>query len=301
MKQTEDAVHHYLILYKEDTKLRGTELESRLMEGLDTLHRQKAREKDYEQAIYYFKILAAIDPNTDPTSIVYYQYLKQASDLAPDNYEGWIELARFAENNGMDNEALSQYRKLLKQAKTHDQALAGLSRYANKSMNDAQFMFNNGNFQLAATMADRVRTDYGDVITTINEKASELIGRANAKIVQQRRQNRETATRLVEEGNQFYEEAQVHLQNLYSTERKNLPKLGSDKEEAKRYFRYAIDSYEQALQLMPELGSETNSLVAIRLRESRTYLSRLSGGAPPARNFGRPINTPQSSILPMGR
>ena len=88
-----------------------------------------------------------------------------------------------------------------------------------------------------------------------------------------------------------------HFNNLFSTERHNNPRLLSDRSEAKKYFRLAINAYQEALQLDPTLGTESESLVNVKLNEARNYLARLNQSAPSSpQNFGRPLLSEGSSV-----
>jgi tetratricopeptide (TPR) repeat protein len=295
MNRIEDATHHYLELYKESKEYREGEVETRLIECLNKLHLQYARQKDFDKAIYYFQLLAALDQSVDPTEVISYQYAKREKDLNPKDLKGRLALAQFAEQNGLTQNALEQYRILFKIPQSKAVALAALTRFAQKNMTTARQQFQTGNYLMAAAMADQTRSEFPEIVK-VQEEAADLIGRAAAEQAKDRRQKRELAKDVLKRGDEFYQQGQVHLNNLFSTERTNNPRLMSDRDMAKNYFTLAIKAYQEALQLDPSLGTDAESLVNVNLAQARTMLDRLNRRAPSMpENFGRPIVQPDTS------
>jgi tetratricopeptide (TPR) repeat protein len=285
----EDAIRHYLKLYQASDQWRNTPLEERLVTGLDDLHRLYAREKKYDQAIIYYKLLAAIDPRTDPTAVITYEYLKRAAALKPDDLAGKLALAQFAENSGLDSDALAAYRQLLEPETTKKDAQEGIDRYARKSLATSQAFFQSGDFYMARTLAQKAQQDYPNS-QEVQTALAEIIGKCMAEIAKIQRSNRETAERVIKRGDEFYNQAMTHFNNLFDLQRANIPNLYSPREEAKRYFVLAIQAYQEALRIDPALGTETQSLVNVRLKECQDNYTRLTMPLPPPRY--RVINIP---------
>lgn len=291
MDRFEDALHHYLQLYTTSEKYAGTQVEDRLVELLDRMHRQYAREKQWDKAIKHYNMLATLDPNTDPTAVLYYQLFKRVSQLAREDYQQRLELAQWAEENGLDQYAEETYRELAESdeasQEVQDAAQTGLNRFAQRQFEVAQIHFQNGQYSLARTLADQVRQNYPGA-TQVVEEASQLIGKATVEVERERRQRGEIARTLVERGDEYYAQANFHFNNLFNTERANNPRLISDRREAIKYYSLAIDAYQEALNSDPTLSQDPRSLVNIRLLESRQRLARLTQ-EPTRRNFGRPL------------
>jgi thioredoxin-like negative regulator of GroEL len=292
MGHVEEMVRHYLILYRQSDKWQGTDLERRLVEGLRKLQNQYASQNDYGRAIKTYQVLASIDSKADPMTIVYYQYLKAANDLKPGDLQGRLALAQFAEKNGLDDSALAKYRELLASPETHDGALAGLTRYAQRALAMAQEHFNMRDWSMASTLADQTRKDFPQV-TSIGEQADELIGKAQIETINERRQATERAKDLIKSGDAYYAEADQHFQNIFSTQetnnsfasqanvivstqRSNMPALMSDRQEAKRLYQLAIQAYQEALRLNPQLAGGQNSMVSIRVNQAMQNLAALN-------------------------
>lgn len=274
MGRTEDMVNHYLELYRQSSRYQNSAVERQLIEGLDKLQRQYAQQKDYDRAIRTFNVLASLNPNVDPTAVAYYEYLKRANASDPDNPQQQLELAQFAERNGMDEEALTKYRQLVRNEATREAALQGLDRYARRDLSMAQAHFNSGNYSLAQTLADRVRQEFPECEEVV-EQAAELIGHATTRAYNQQQAQVANAQSLIDAGDEFYQTANFHFNNLFSTERRNQPRLLSDKQEARRYYTLAIQAYTEGLRLNPNLSRGERSVVTVRLADARQRLAAL--------------------------
>jgi len=296
--QTEDAVHHYLELYRASDEYKGTELEDRLAEMIDKLQLQCARQKQWDKAIHYLQILAAIKPTqVSPIDAVFYQYSKHLQDLKPDDLDGKMQLALYAEQNSLDEEALKLYRQMLKSDRSRKPAQEGIDRYAVKALTYAQHQYQDGLYGQAGALAEQVRTDFPNS-ADVAEKAAELIGKANAEEVKDRRQRRELAQTALKHGDDYYSQAQFYFNNIFSTQMRDLPQLGSSRDMAKQYFQYAIHAYQEALLLDPSLKNDPTSPINVRLTECASLLQRLTQGAPSmARDFGSPM-APRSVNVP---
>lgn len=296
MGDSVDAVTHYMALYQQSADYQGTELEGRLIEMLERLHKRQAADKNYEEAIKTYHLLAAIDIEADPLGYLRYDYLMRSSKLAPDDYEGYLALAQFAEQFGMDVQALKHYNLLLQVESARGQAQEGIDRYAARAFDMATMFYERQNYAMAQTLARRIKDEYPNSREVL-ENVAELLGRTQAQVAKSMQQQAQLAERYVQWGDEYYGQAQFHFQNLFSTERRQNALLGSDRSEARLYYSLARNSYQKALELSPDMGRDPTSPINVRLRDCTARLARLGRGAGRGLdNFGRPINTPQSSI-----
>lgn len=290
MGKPEDAVRHYLNLFKASEEYKGTQVEVRLMDSLDRLHRQYAMKRQYDKAIHYFDILAAISPQrANPTEKLYYVFYQKGQGIQPTDMPARLGLAAFAEQNGLDQEALDLYRALIKAPGAKPEvvkaAKTAIDRYATRALANAQMVFDKGDYTMAKTLADAARKDYPDV-AAIQEKAAEIVGKAQNEEAKERRNKRELAKAVLARADEYYQMAYYHYQNLFSTERKNIPNLLSDRTQARNYFNLAINAYLEALRIDPSLGTDSQSIVQVKLSEAREILQRLNmRPAPLGSNF----------------
>ncbi len=277
----EDSAGHYLTLYKASKKFKGTDLEARLAENLDRLHAQFAAKKDFDRAIYFYKLMETIDPKSDPSVLNYYEFLKRANDVKPGDLDGRLGVADFAENNGLEQEAVEIYRQIIAQAPDNEKAKAALDRFALRLIEQAQASFNQQDYYLAKAFADQVTREYPNS-QEAGLRAQQIIGAANNEIARDSREKREKALQYVQRGDTYYEQAMQFYRDIFDIQQKG-NRLSNPKSDARRYFQYAIDAYQAALQIDPSLKSDPASLVGPRLDESKRYLQRLTAGPPPSR------------------
>lgn len=276
--RAEDAIRHYLNLFKGNEDYRGTEVERRLIESLDKLQRQYAAKRQFEQAIKYFDVLAVLAPQrANPTDKIYYLFYQKGQGVKPEDYPARLELANYARLNGLQQEALDQYHSLAKVEVPEVQAAAlqGITLFANAGLQNAQMQFEKGNYSLAKSMADSLKKEFPEV-QDIKEPVAELIGKAQAEEIKEQRNRRQLAQAVLARAEEFYQTAYFHYQNLFSTQRNNLPVLISDRTNAINYFQYAIDAYQEALRIDPSLGTETNAIVNVKLAQAKELVLRLN-------------------------
>lgn len=291
----EPATQHYLTLYKQSNKYKGTDLETRLIESLERLHAQFAGAKDYEKAIFFYRVLSSIDPKTDPAGLTYYTYLQRAQTVAGEDVPGRAKLAEYAAENGLDDEALKNYRLILQKEPENAAAKKALDRYANTLADQAAALFNKREYIAAQVAATQVQTDFPEA-KEANERVLDIITSSNNEIAKQFREQAQVCKAYIERGDQYYQQALVFYRDFFDTTRSSrTTTVSSPKNDAIRYFKYAIQMYETALKTCPDLKSDPASLLGPNLSEAKLYLARLAAPLPSRRSNSGPIIGPNNS------
>lgn len=279
----EESVVHYMKLYNSSEAYKGTGLEKRVVSNLQRLHMRNAQERNYDQAIFFFNMLASIDSSADPGTVKYYEYLKLATEVAPDDVEGRIGLAAYCERNGLKNEALLNYRQVTSLEPENETALAALNRFAIGDVETAETVYNAEDYPMAETLANQVISDYPES-EEARLRALELIGKTQIKVREDRREKRALAMEYVRRGDICYDTAIVFYRDISDTTRVGNPLLSTPKRDAIRHFECARDSYRTALSLDSSLSDQPGSLIGYNLNQSVAYLKRLKSRPP---RFGR--------------
>lgn len=279
-EELEDAIYHYLFLYNKSDRFRGTSLESRVVETLERLHLRKAQEGDFEKAIYYYNLLGEIVPDVDPIVLTYYRYLNRASQIDPGNLDAQVELAEYAEINGLRSLALDNYRRILDEDPDNEAANGALNRFALQLVNQAEASIDARDYYLARTYAERVIRQYPNSDEAVL-RARQIRGIAENEIVRDEREKRELAKEYIQKGDYYYERANQYFRDLQSTETRlfNSP-YSTPKADAIRFYEYAIQAYEAATEIDPSLSDSPTSLVGPNLNEARRNLRILQAEAP---------------------
>ncbi|GEM_PF-1900975 len=285
----EDSTLYYLELYRESDRFRGGEMEKRIVNNLNLLHQRFARNQDFDHAIELYHLMAYLDPTADPSVPVYYEYLKRAGSTGPEDVAGRLVLALFCERNGLDEDALQEYRRVLALDPENAEAKAALNRFAMKLVEDAQVSFNQRLYAQAESLAATVPEQYPEA-EEARLRAAEIFNRARTEIARDQRDAREKALVYIEQGNRAYEQALVFYRDVFDLERRGSAPVSTPRSDAIRHFRYAIQAYETALKLDPSLARDPTSPVLTRLNDARNYLARLT--QPPPRVGLLPSNRP---------
>ncbi len=275
----EDAIYHYLLLYNESVRFRGTSLEARVVETLEKLHLRKAQEGDFEKAIYYYNLLGEIVPDLDPLVLTYYRYLNRASEIDADDMNAQVELAEYAEINGLKSLALENYRRILESDPDNEAAREALNRFALQLIGQAEASLDARDYYLARTYAERVIRQYSDSDEAVL-RARQIRGIAENEIVRDEREKRELAKDYIEKGDYYYERANQYFRDLQSSESRVNSPYSTPKSDATRFYEYAIQAYETAIRIDPSLSDSPTSLVGPNLKESKRNLSILTAKAP---------------------
>lgn len=274
----ENMVRQSLIIYKDDIEAqRGSQLEDRLLVNVAKLHRKFAGEGRYDEAIHFAKIELTINPDANPSDLIYYTYLDALAKTDLSDVGARLKLAQMAEQQGLDPEALEHYRWVLSQDPENAEAAEGVMRFANRLLNQAKMLFDDHQWEMAKAYAERVQKEY-PMANLACETAARISGKASIEIQRDRREKKERAKELVEQANSFYETAEKNFNHLFDEDRTNIPGLSSSRQEAKRYYQLAIDAYEQVIQLDSSY-SDSTSIVSVRLGECRSRLKSLNQGA----------------------
>ncbi|MCH8333254.1 hypothetical protein IIC65_04925 [Candidatus Sumerlaeota bacterium] len=277
----DEAIYHYLTIYEASPEeFKGTPLEERIVDNLDRLHRSYAIKKDYDQAIYLYRVLLSIDPRADPSGLNYYEYLKRAEKVAAGDVEGRIALAQFIEKSGLPQTmALELYRKVLGMVPDHEIATAAIDGYAMILIQEAQLNFNRSQFYLAKTLSNQVLRDFPDSAMA-GEKALEIKGKSDIEIERDERASRERAKQVVDQGNLYNQQAMVFYRDIFDTQRSTQSPYASPKSDAMKYFQLASQAYEAAIRLDRSVINDPALNVGANLELVRNYIKFLSAPAP---------------------
>lgn len=277
--QFEQSLYHYLLLYRSDDRFADTALEERVAQNLERLHRQFARDKNFDQAIYYYQLLSEIRPNADPAVVTYYRYLQRADQLTRDDVPGRVELARFAEANALTELALQGYRAVLDLDPQNEAAREALDRFALDLVQLAQQALDQGDYITAQAFANQALREFPGA-EEAELRARQIKGIAETEIARERRSQRELALEYVERGDYYFERANAFFARIFSEETRDTIIGTTPKTESRRLYRAAIDAYETALDMDPTLDDQPGLLVAENMREAQRNLRILERGAP---------------------
>jgi len=275
-RQYEQALPLYAKLY-DRSDLKGTEVETRLQTILETLRNEADAKGDMDKAIKYHKELIERFPAAaDPALLTTYDFRLRKSRIAGNDEAGWLELAAWAQEKNMDAQALELYTKVLNINPENEKALQAYEAYAQQRILEARDVFNQGEFLLARTLFDQVAKDFPKAPTAVAE-AVEWSQKAQIKVQEMQRRNEDSAQRLVETGDRYYERALSALRLVTESpvQVREAPSITNPRRESMKYYRLAIGAYEEAMRLAPTLPEIASGEVRVKLKDAQDNLHRL--------------------------
>jgi tetratricopeptide (TPR) repeat protein len=294
MRMYREAAFHYLQLYElSPAEYRGSAFERKIVQTLDQLHSQYAVERNLDDAIYFFQLLRSIDPLAPEETIDYYEYLKEAEEKPGTDADAKIHLARFAEERqGLESFAIENYRGALELDPGNADARQAIDRYAMIWAQEAQRRFRDGNYFGVMAARERLEREFPNSSEAMLLVA-DLVTKAQIEIARVERSRAEEARRLVEQGDQDFERALGFYNNIFNVQTAGQISFSGAKNDAQRYFYYAIQSYQDAMAVDPALRTDPRSVVPRKITDANNYINRLTAGPPrtggilPRRTQGR--------------
>ena len=269
----------YLIKVHKKSKTRNPIVAERLRDSLGNLHTNAALDKKFELAAKYYREFLDSFPGEDPTPLYYYQYSQMRQNVADDDLEAHVKLGDFCKEHYLDEEAKSEYFHVLQRDAENEKALKGLTEYALKDLQEAELTFRNKDYDATLYLINKIVAQYiklPDILTT----AYELKERAEIELRREEKEKKDRALRLALRGDEYYAEAKMHISHLKSTERRSDFSVVSDKEEAKKFLRRALNVWEAALQIDPTLAQTDKQDLDTKISDARIRLINLTRVVP---------------------
>jgi hypothetical protein len=233
-----------------------------------------------DKAIALTQEMMGIFTNSDDTGLKVLTYERDKSRLARDDYEGQALLARRLYNEGLTTYAEREALLILRYDPENKIAEGILRQESEERLARIQLNFQQQDFLVARNLAARFVQEekrFGDLIM----RAEEILKKSEIEVSRQQRENRETAMRLAENGIQAYNEALRYVDLMTDSNRRTNTFVQSNKAEAVKNARRAIERFDVALQIDPSLGPPTGMDLIARRRDAVQLLNQLTDAARP--------------------
>jgi cytochrome c-type biogenesis protein CcmH/NrfG len=274
-RQYEQALPLYSTLH-DSAEWQGTHVEMRLRTVLEALRDEAASRGEIETAIERHKSLMERFPEVDPRILDIYDYRLRESRLEPGDEKGWVELAQWAEEKGMEEQARQLYAKVLTLNGKNEEALAAYEKYARQDLDNARGVFAKEQYVLAQALCEQIIEKY-PLTPQVRTEAMDLVDQCLVQLRYQKRKDEDSARRLIENGDAYYNQAQVAMASMAQTtyERSEFTVVRSARRKAIQFLNLAVTSYESAMRLAPSLPEISSGQVRVKLKDSKELLSRL--------------------------
>ncbi|MBI5153989.1 hypothetical protein HZA57_02025 [Candidatus Poribacteria bacterium] len=269
-------------------RYRALGYDEKLQDALDSTAQGKAAQGDLDGAIETYKHLFEIFPNTDNSPLAYLNYEKNLQALEPDDWAGKGALLASLERDGLHDFAVKEAELIVSNDPKNEAALAFLRTDAQGRLKEIQDTFSQGDYYLARNMA---RT-FAETVTRFPDllaSASDLYTKADIEAERHAKQVREQAKDIALRGDEYYFDARRYAELMKSRESSDRSTVISYKQEAIKYARRAIDTYQIALKIDPTLGPVTGMDVSNKLTDAQELYGSLTAS---------PVNRPSHQMRP---
>ncbi len=290
-KQTEKAAQLYQKLYEAPdewgSKQDKTQVAARLQTLLEAMRNEAAaKPQTLERAIELQKTLMRLFPATDGRLLEVYDYKLRLNRIDPKDEAGLLQLAGWAREKDMRRDAIQLYKKVLGLNPKNNDALRAMEGYAREDLAEGKAMYAKAEYEMARALFEQLIQDFPEAPSACGE-AREWSDMALAEMQKQERDRRETAARLVQMADQHLDRAYAFMDQFTqsSLDRPDSRYVVNPRRDAERYFRLAVQTYAQVIQLAPSLPQVLSGEVRRKMAEAQAMLNRLENpidfGFPP--------------------
>ncbi len=265
----------YLIMIRQASATPDVINEERLFDALSQRYSEAARENNFAAAITAFEEFLKYFPDEDPAPLFFYQYSEKIKNLADDDLDGRVEIALFCKTVKLDDEAKKEILYVLEKNPKHEQAIKLLADYAQSDISEAELAFSRKEYDTVVHIANRITSEYNR-LPDIVARATELSERADNEIRREQREKGARALALSRRGDEYSATAESHINAMKSLDRRSDLRIVSDKEEARKFLRRAIDAWEAALRIDPSLARADSEDLNTKLRDAKSRLMNLN-------------------------
>ncbi|MBI1293292.1 hypothetical protein GC173_18970 [bacterium] len=258
----------------------GQGYDAKLRRAYQMAINKRADQGNLDAAINLSQQMFGVFPNEDRTNLTILTYERDKSRLASDDYDGKAALARRLYNEGLTQYAEREAQLILRYAPDNATAVAILRSEAESRFQRIQENFQAQEYQIALNLASNFIQNekrFGDLVN----KADEIMRKADIEIQRTQRANRETASRIAENGITAYNEALRYVDQMTDSNRRSDTYVVSPKQQAIVNAQRAVERFDTALKLDPTIGPPSGMDITARRRDAVSLLSRLTAGAIP--------------------
>jgi hypothetical protein len=211
------------------------------------------------------------------------EYEQEKSKLAEDDWDGRALLVRKLRETQLLTFASRELELILRYDPKNQIVDGMLLEEAKADLARVQETFGRRDYFVARDQADAFinrNKRYPD----LTKQAREIYNKADIEVKRLAVETRESARRIAETGNSYYDSAVTNVDRLADTNRNSNFTGSSPKQDAIRDSKRAIEAYETALRLDPTLGPITGMDLNARLADARALYARLTDRPTPLPN-----------------
>lgn len=275
MNRSDEAIGPLKRLY-ESGRFRALRYDERLQRALENTAQNHAQRGDLDAALATYEELLEYFPNADPTPLSYLRYERRLQDIPADDWEARAALLSDLSAQGLKHLALQEADFIVRNDPQNQVALGMLRQDSSERLQEVQDAMGRGQFTLAKSLA-RNFVQGNPRFPDLVQAASDLYTRADLEAQRQARRLRDQAREIVAQGDTYLYEARRYAELHKSADNQNRSRILTYKNEALKFARRAIETYEVALQIDPSVGPLVGGMdVNTKLQDARVLEGSLT-------------------------
>ncbi len=271
------ALRELEILYQNE-KYKTPAVETALVQSLQALWNWEKENGTYESKVAAYKHLQQYDPKASDRELYVLEYREKLAKLDPKNIEGRTSLTLTLLQQGVADMARVEFDALKKEYPDHKSVKKVWKAYAADDVRRVQSLFAQNKYDETITDAQTCIRRYPEFRDVVDEcqRITNMAQVEKAKIV---KQEKDIALKYKDLGDQYFTQAEMYLTNMSNQELVQT-RIRSESNEAIRYFRMAVEQYDQALLRAASLDEVERQSVTERRQTAVSRLAKLTDTTP---------------------
>jgi tetratricopeptide (TPR) repeat protein len=271
------AVRELEILFQ-DEKTKTPAVENALVQSLQALWNWEKENGTYETKVAAYKHLQQYDPKATDTELYILEYREKLAKIDPKNVEARTSLTLTLFQQGVADIARVEFDALKKEYPDHKSVKKVWKAYAADDVRKVQSLFGQSKYDEAIAEAQSCIRRYPE-FRDVADECQRINNMAQVEKAKQVKQEKDMAVKFKEQGDQYFTQAEQYLTNMGNQEYQQT-RIRSDSNEAIRYYRLAIEQYDQATLHAAGLDMVERQSITERRQTAVSRLSKLTDPRP---------------------
>lgn len=228
----------------QDEKFKTPAVQGALVESLQALWNWEKENGTYETKVAAYKHLQQYDPKASDAELHILEYREKLAKLDPKNVEARTSLTLTLFQQGVTDMARVEFDALKKEYPEHKSVKKVWKAYAADDVRRVQSLFGQSKFDDTIAEAQACLRRYPE-FRDVQDECQRLTNMAQVEKAKLVKQEKDIALKFKEQGDQYFTQAEQYLTNMSNQELVQT-RVRSESNEAIRYFRLAIEQYDQA-------------------------------------------------------
>jgi hypothetical protein len=262
----------------QDEKFKTPAVQNALVESLQALWNWEKENGTYETKVAAYKHLQQYDSKASDSELHILEYREKLAKLDPKNVEARTSLTLTLFQQGVTDMARVEFEALKKENPEHKSIKKVWKAYAADDVRRVQSLFSQSKFDDTISEAKACIQRYPE-FRDVQDECQRLTNMAQVEKAKLVKQEKDIAMKFKDLGDQYFTQAEQYLTNMGNKEYAQT-RVRTDANDATRYFRLAIEQYDQAILHAAGLDAVERQSINERRQTAMSRLAKLTDQRP---------------------